>query len=258
MADNNGRRNEKIIKWLELTLDNKTLDLESTYSAMRIANRFLQDNGLNARFRFGHGEPTHFDINGDANPINCKNVKVKREVNDLLNEPVSGGSSMAKKPAKKANNNPFSDELAKERKRAIKRSRCPFPAPSSDSSDEQDGQDDKPYYGPPATSRRKLSGSKNLLTNTQSVSKSTSKASKPKNMEPVNAITSLLGQYFNFGNNKKDRKDKENESYDICDLNGPKKNMFKRKRDNDDDDDCGGSGFGLGMSAKRSRSNWAH
>ena len=258
MADNNGRRNEKIIKWLELTLDNKTLDLESTYSAMRIANRFLATHGLNARFRFGHGEPTYFDTNEDANPINCK--KVKREAYDSLNEPC--GSDMyvpAKKPAaKKANNNPFSDDIAyeerkraKERKMAIRRSRCPFPAPLSDSSDdEHDGQDAKPYYGPPATSRRKLSVP-------ESTSKS-SKSSKPSNMEPVNSITSLLGQYFKFGN-KKDRKDKEKrDSYDICDLNGPKKNVFKRKRDDNDDDDCSGSGFGLGMSAKRLRSNLAH
>ena len=250
MAGNNERRNDKIIKWLELTLDNKTMDLESTYSAMRIANNFLENAGLNARFRFGHGQPTVFDFNDDQNPIHGKGTSK---------------SSSAKKPTSKTRSNcPFNYKVPEEKKmsaaeldakikklnpfakKAAPKKSVGLALPKEEMTLKEYNDyllhGNKPYYGPPVTARGK------------STSKSSS--SKPKNREPMRAIANLLGEYLNNDEDKK--KKEEEESYDVTDLGGPKRTL-KRKRDDDQDDDGnGGSGFGLRAMAKKLRSNFAY
>ena len=81
------RKNNRRLKWLSQTLDKKTFDIESDHAAMRMGNMFMEALGLNARFAFGHGMASRFDLNGDPNPLDA-NANAGHDANVNINRPL--------------------------------------------------------------------------------------------------------------------------------------------------------------------------
>ena len=273
------RRNERRLNWLSHALDQKTFDLESDHAAMRQCNRWIAGLGLNARFIFGHGMVTRFEIRGDPNPlIEAANPFINNQANANIGHAANINANPAPVNANVGNaaninaNGPqvnngheaIADNLGPVKVEA------PEPQP-----------DNAPYYGPPVRKPRKhLNPFAHLLNASSSeddidfddpipakkkvlprkrpmptkgnVTSESKKAKVKTEFEGIDFGSKIVELVNNMQNKEKKKKKKSKESFDVTDLSGPKRGG-KRRRDRDDDNDDR-SGYGLGLfGSKRSR-----
>ena len=244
------RRNERRLNWLSHALDKKTFDIEADHAAMRLCNRWLEALGFNARFVYGHGMVTRFELRGDPNPlINAVNPFINNQANANVNHNNIGHEANADnlgpvkieapEPEPQPNNAPYYGPPVRKPKNVHLN---PF-ARIMDSSD-----DDITFDDPVPAKKKVLQRKRPAKGNVASESK---KVKVKTEFEGINFGSKIVELINNMQNKEKKKKKKDKESFEVTDLNGPKKGG-KRRRDRDDDDDLNGHGFGL-IGSKRSR-----
>ena len=253
MADE--RRNNRRLKWLSQTLDNKTFDIEADHAAMRQGNICLEAWGFRARFNFGHGRVTTFDLNGDPNPLE-DNANAGRGANANINRPpINANIGHAANVNVKIE--PNNDELGPVKVEAPEQYEAPYygPGDSSDSSSEESIAEEpvEQWLHAPLINKEYMASIRAKKGNVASGSKNSKNSKNIKvEFEEVNFGSKIIGLINDLQQkDKKKKKEKNRESYEVLDLKKPTKGN-KRKRDRDeDDDDMTGLGFG---GPKRARS----
>ena len=250
------RKNNRRLKWLSQTLDKKTFDIESDHAAMRMGNMFMEALGLNARFAFGHGMASRFDLNGDPNPLDA-NANAGHDANVNINRPLVnaniGDIANANNVKIEANN----DELGPVKVEAPEVHDAPYYGPGDTDSSSDDSivvdelapfpnwssSEDEKVRVPFPAENRKRARKGNVAPD--------SKKAKIE-FEEVNFGSKIVGLINELQSKDKKKKEKKaRQSFEVLDLNKPMRGN-KRRRDKDDDDDMSGTGLGFG-GQKRAR-----